>query len=110
MLHIHPLRDWILVTPVRRVKRASGIVVPETARFEGEGEHEFHVIATGPEVKHIHAHDRVICPFEHEGAQYLLGDPQRRAFIRQSQVLAVIPFDVFERHSELESNPATNGG
>lgn len=106
MRHIRPLSDWILVTPVRRSKRASGIVVPEAARFEGEGEHEFHVIATGPEVKDINAHDRVICPFDHEGAQYLSGDPQRRAFIRQSQVLAVIPFDVFERHSEPESSPA----
>ena len=91
MRTIKPLGDRLLVAPSRNNKNPSGkIQIPDVAKWEGECDHEFWVIAVGPKVRDIQPRDRVICAFDHDGLEPVYsGDPQRRGFIRQSQVVAV---------------------
>jgi len=92
MRTIKPLGDRMLVAPTKAPRNAGGkVVVPDSAKWEGDGDHEFWVIAVGPKVRDIIPGDRVICPFDHEGVEPVYaGDPQKRGFIRQAQVLAVL--------------------
>lgn len=92
MSMIKPLGDRLLVCPVpRKSKTVSGVLIPNTARWEGDNDFEFHVIAVGSKVKDINPLDRVICCIDHDGMEYITDDPKKRGFIRRSQVLAVVP-------------------
>lgn len=92
MRTIKPVSDRILVGPDRSVQRHHGkIEIPNTAKWQGEGDHVFWVIAVGPKVTDIKPGDRVICPFDHAGLVPVhADDPQKRGFIRQEQVIALM--------------------
>lgn len=89
---IKPLGDKLLVTPFYQEKTVNGIVIlNEKDRRILMGEDKvFWVVAIGPRVTGIQPRDRVMCKFGDEGLA-MLDDGTRRGFIRQRDVLAVLP-------------------
>ena len=92
MPELKPLGDKLLVTPFYQEKTVNGIVIiNEKDRRILMGEDKvFWVVAIGPKVEGIAPKDRVMCKFNEEGLE-MLTDGTRRGFIRQRDVLAVLP-------------------
>lgn len=91
MRTIRPLGDNLLLGPVRRVPQAGEIIIPDNARYQGEHDREYWVIAVGPRVTDIKPKDRVVLTKGHQDLIYLPGDPQMRGLISQHAVVAIFP-------------------
>lgn len=90
---LKPLGDRLLVTPFYREKsEQSGLVIlnDKDRRILMGEDKVFWVVAVGPKVRGIEPKDRVMCRFTDDGIE-MLTDGTRRGFIRQQDVLAVLP-------------------
>lgn len=92
MATLRPLGDKLLVTPFYQEKTVSGIVIiNEKERHILMGlDKVFWVVAVGPKVQGVKPKDRVMCKFDEAGID-MLTDGTKRGFIRQHDILAVLP-------------------
>lgn len=91
MRTMKPVSTRLLVAAIPKPAMKNGLHLLPGARWAGDGDHQFHVISVGPKVTDIQPGDRVICIFDEDGLTSLEGDRQKRGFIWQKDVLAVIP-------------------
>lgn len=105
-MNIKPTGYQLLVGPVKRPDPGKKeILIPDNAKYQGEHDREFWVIAVGPKVKDIQPRDRVILTTGHHDVDYLLNDPQRRGMVHASSVLAILGS---ERYAETETPSPTD--
>lgn len=68
----------------------NGVVVPDDSKWMHENDRAFWVIEAGPLCRHAKKGDIVLCDFNHQGVEPIVGDVEKRGFISEDHVIGFL--------------------